>query len=654
MSCQCCHDKNETCEIETEEKSQLPKIIVASVFFVIAILLDKLGVIAEFSEPAAKYAKLAIYILPYFVVGYSVLWEAIQNILKGKVFDENFLMALATVGAFILGEYPEGVLVMLLYQIGELFEDYAVGKSRKSITELMNIRPDYANVPSESGIIQVSPDTLKVSDIIIIKPGEKVPLDGIILEGNSTVDTSALTGESLPREVGPGDSLLSGCINTSGVLKVQVTKVFGESTVARILEMVEQASDKKAKTENFITRFAKVYTPIVVISAAILGILPPLFFGQEWAPWIERALIFLVISCPCALVISVPLGFFAGIGRASKSGILIKGSNSLEAVSRLKTIVFDKTGTLTKGVFTVNAVHADITSKETLLEYAALAEFYSNHPISLSIKEHYENQKGSSLQWEEEKKRISNVTEIAGHGVKATIDGKIVAVGNCRLMDLVNSNWRNCHRNGTIIHISIDGEYQGHIVIADVVKPESQQSILDLKKQGIKKTVMLTGDTASIAQEVGTLLGIDEIYAQLLPVDKVAKLEEIMEKENQDINKQRKVIGFVGDGINDAPVLTRADVGIAMGGMGSDAAIEAADIVLMDDNPKKIAEAIKISKKTIGVVKQNIVFALGIKGIILFIGALGFANMWLAVFADVGVSFLAILNSMRILQKGKK
>lgn len=654
MSCQCCHDKNETCEIETEEKSQLPKIIVASVFFVIAILLDKLGVIAEFSEPAAKYAKLAIYILPYFVVGYSVLWEAIQNILKGKVFDENFLMALATVGAFILGEYPEGVLVMLLYQIGELFEDYAVGKSRKSITELMNIRPDYANVPSESGIIQVSPDTLKVSDIIIIKPGEKVPLDGIILEGNSTVDTSALTGESLPREVGPGDSLLSGCINTSGVLKVQVTKVFGESTVARILEMVEQASDKKAKTENFITRFAKVYTPIVVISAAILGILPPLFFGQEWAPWIERALIFLVISCPCALVISVPLGFFAGIGRASKSGILIKGSNSLEAVSRLKTIVFDKTGTLTKGVFTVNAVHADITSKETLLEYAALAEFYSNHPISLSIKEHYEKQKGSSLQWEEEKKRISNVTEIAGHGVKATIDGKIVAVGNCRLMDLVNSNWRNCHRNGTIIHISIDGEYQGHIVIADVVKPESQQSILDLKKQGIKKTVMLTGDTASIAQEVGTLLGIDEIYAQLLPVDKVAKLEEIMEKENQDINKQRKVIGFVGDGINDAPVLTRADVGIAMGGMGSDAAIEAADIVLMDDNPKKIAEAIKISKKTIGVVKQNIVFALGIKGIILFIGALGFANMWLAVFADVGVSFLAILNSMRILQKGKK
>jgi Cd2+/Zn2+-exporting ATPase len=654
MSCQCCHDKNETCEIETEEKSQLPKIIVASVFFVIAILLDKLGVIAEFSEPAAKYAKLAIYILPYFVVGYSVLWEAIQNILKGKVFDENFLMALATVGAFILGEYPEGVLVMLLYQIGELFEDYAVGKSRKSITELMNIRPDYANVPSESGIIQVSPDTLKVSDIIIIKPGEKVPLDGIILEGNSTVDTSALTGESLPREVGPGDSLLSGCINTSGVLKVQVTKVFGESTVARILEMVEQASDKKAKTENFITRFAKVYTPIVVISAAILGILPPLFFGQEWAPWIERALIFLVISCPCALVISVPLGFFAGIGRASKSGILIKGSNSLEAVSRLKTIVFDKTGTLTKGVFTVNAVHADITSKETLLEYAALAEFYSNHPISLSIKEHYEKQKGSSLQWEEEKKRISNVTEIAGHGVKATIDGKIVAVGNCRLMDLVNSNWRNCHRNGTIIHISIDGEYQGHIVIADVVKPESQQSILDLKKQGIKKTVMLTGDAASIAQEVGTLLGIDEIYAQLLPVDKVAKLEEIMEKENQDINKQRKVIGFVGDGINDAPVLTRADVGIAMGGMGSDAAIEAADIVLMDDNPKKIAEAIKISKKTIGVVKQNIVFALGIKGIILFIGALGFANMWLAVFADVGVSFLAILNSMRILQKGKK
>lgn len=654
MGCQCCHDENKACEIETEEKSQLPKIVVASVLFVIAILSDKLGLIAHFSDPVTKYIKLGLYILPYFVVGYSVLKEAVQNILKGKVFDENFLMALATVGAFILGEYPEGVLVMLLYQIGELFEDYAVGKSRKSITELMDIRPDYANIPSASGMVQVRPDTLKVSDIFIVKPGEKVPLDGIILEGNSAVDTSALTGESLPREVGQGDALLSGCINTSGVLKVQVTKVFGESTVARILEMVEQASDKKAKTENFITRFAKVYTPIVVISAAILGILPPLFFGQEWAAWIQRALIFLVISCPCALVISVPLGFFAGIGRASKSGILIKGSNSLETISHLDTIVFDKTGTLTQGIFTVNAVHADITSKESLLEYAALAEFYSNHPISLSIKEHYEKQKGSSVQWEEEKKRISNVTEIAGHGVQATIDGKMVAVGNCHLMDLVNSKWRNCHRNGTIIHISIDGEYQGHIVIADVVKPEAQQSILDLRRQGIKKTIMLTGDTDAVAQEVGSFLGIDEIYSQLLPVDKVTKLEEIMENENKNTGKKKRVIAFVGDGINDAPVLTRSDVGIAMGGMGSDAAIEAADIVLMDDNPKKIAEAIKIAGKTIGIVKQNIVFALGTKGIVLIMGAFGFANMWLAVFADVGVSFIAILNSMRILQKGKK
>lgn len=608
-----------------KQKKMLVRIFISAVLFLAVVLMPLDGV-----------ERIAAFIVPYLVIGWDVLWKAIRNIAHGQVFDENFLMALATVGAFGTGEFPEAVAVMLFYQVGEWFQGYAVGRSRQSIAKLMDIRPDYANIEQNGKLVEVAPEEVSIGQTIVIKAGERIPLDGIVLEGKSTVDTAALTGESLPRDVDPGDDVISGCINQSGLLRVRVTKEFGESTVAKILDLVENASAKKAKAENFITKFARYYTPCVVIGAVLLGLVPPLIVGG-WTMWIQRALIFLVISCPCALVISVPLSFFGGIGGASKCGILVKGGNYLEVLAKTQTVVFDKTGTLTKGVFNVTAIHPEQCSEAELLEMAAYAESYSDHPISRSLKEAYAK--------EIDALRVSQVEEISGRGVQATIDGKRVCVGNDKLMEDIGVPWHPCHRVGTTVHVAIDGVYAGHIVISDEIKQDAAKAIRQLKAEGVEKTVMLTGDAKAVGESVAKELGLDEVYTQLLPADKVEKVEQLL-NHRQGNGK----LAFVGDGINDAPVLSRADLGIAMGAMGSDAAIEAADVVLMDDQPSKIATAIRIAKKTLGIVKQNIVFALAIKGLFLIMGAFGVANMWEAVFADVGVAVIAILNAMRALK----
>lgn len=612
-----------------KQKKMLVRILAAAALLAAAVLL-----------PGAGWVRLLIFLVPYLVVGWDVLWRAVRNISHGQVFDENFLMALATIGAFCTGEFPEAVAVMLFYQVGELFQSYAVGRSRRSIASLMDIRPDFANIERDGKLIQVDPSEVPIGGTVVIKAGEKIPLDGVVLGGASTVDTAALTGESLPRDVLPGDDVISGCANLSGLLRVRVTKAFGESTVAKILDLVENSSTKKAKAENFITKFSRYYTPCVVIGALLLAVLPPLFLG-EWSQWIHRALIFLVISCPCALVISVPMSFFGGIGGASKCGILVKGGNYLETLAGTEIVVFDKTGTLTKGVFNVTAIHPGDISEADLLEIAALAESYSDHPISRSLKEAY----GMEI----DSKRVGPVEELSGRGVRAQIDGKSVSVGNGKLMEEAGVKWHPCHHIGTTVHVAVDGVYAGHIVISDETKPDSAQAISALKQEGVRKTVMLTGDAKPVGESVANKLGLDEVYTQLLPSEKVDRVERLL----QEKSKKGK-LAFVGDGINDAPVLSRADIGIAMGAMGSDAAIEAADIVLMDDKPSKIAAAIRISKKTLRIVRQNIVFALVVKGLILLLGAFGYANMWEAVFADVGVAVIAILNAMRALKTGEK
>ena len=570
-----------------------------------------------------------------------MLWRAVRNIAHGQVFDENFLMALATVGALAIGEYPEAVFVMLFYQVGELFQSYAVDQSRKSITALMDIRPDYANMEGPDGQLeQVDPEDVAVGDTIVIKAGERIPLDGVVLEGSSTVDTAALTGESLPRQVESGDDVISGCVNLSGLLKVRVTKAFEESTVAKILDLVENSASKKAKAENFITKFARYYTPIVVLAAVALALLPPLLTSIQWVDSIQRALNFLVVSCPCALVISVPLSFFGGIGGASKDGILVKGGNYLEVLARTEIVVFDKTGTLTRGVFNVTAIHPDHCDQGQLLELAALAECWSDHPISRSLKEAYGREMDSS--------RVSNVEEVAGRGVKAVVDGHTICAGNDKLMEDIGVSWHPCHRVGTTVHVASDGVYLGHIVISDEVKPDAKEAVAALKAAGVRKTVMLTGDAQAVGEDVAKQLGLDEVHTQLLPADKVERVEELLKEVSP-----KGALAFVGDGINDAPVLSRADIGIAMGGLGSDAAIEAADIVLMDDKPSKIAHAIRIARRTLAIVKQNIVFALAVKLLVLVLSAVGLVSMWAAVFADVGVSVIAILNAMRALRAGK-
>ena len=611
--------------MSAKQKKMLIRILISAVLFVVLMLV-----------PFKGWIRLAAFLVPFGVIGWDVLWRAVRNILHGQIFDENFLMSLATVGAFFTGEYPEAVVVMLFYQVGELFQSYAVGKSRKSIATLMDIRPDYANIEKDGKTEQVSPDEVEVGSVIVIMPGERVPLDGVILEGNSAMDTSAITGESMPNDVQPGDDVISGCINQSGVLKVRTTKAYGESTVARILDLVENAGSKKAKTEKFITTFAKYYTPAVVIGAVLLAFIPSIITG-DWLEWVHRAMIFLVISCPCALVISVPLSFFGGIGGASKSGILIKGSSYMEVLAKTEIVVFDKTGTLTKGVFNVTAVHPDHCSEMELLELAAMAEIYSNHPISHSLRDAW-NQKI-------DESRVQEVKEIPGKGVQAFIDGRRVCVGNDKLMESEGAVWHPCHRVGTTIHVAVDGKYAGHIVISDEIKSGAADAIASLKELGIKKTVMLTGDADSVGQSVAKELGIDEAYTKLLPEDKVTRVEELLKYKSD-----KGALVFVGDGINDAPVLSRSDLGIAMGGMGSDAAIEAADVVLMDDKISRIADAIRISKHTLRIAGQNIVFALAVKIIVLALGALGMANMWEAVFADVGVSVIAVLNAMRALK----
>ena len=570
-----------------------------------------------------------------------MLWRAVRNIAHGQVFDENFLMALATVGALAIGEYPEAVFVMLFYQVGELFQSYAVDQSRKSITALMDIRPDYANMEGPDGQLeQVDPEDVAVGDTIVIKAGERIPLDGVVLEGSSTVDTAALTGESLPRQVESGDDVIYGCVNLSGLLKVRVTKAFEESTVAKILDLVENSASKKAKAENFITKFARYYTPIVVLAAVALAFLPPLFTSIQWVDSIQRALNFLVVSCPCALVISVPLSFFGGIGGASKDGILVKGGNYLEVLARTEIVVFDKTGTLTRGVFNVTAIHPDHCDQGQLLELAALAECWSDHPISRSLKEAYGREMDSS--------RVSSVEEAAGRGVKAVVDGHTICAGNDKLMEDIGVSWHPCHRVGTTVHVASDGVYLGHIVISDEVKPDAKEAVAALKAAGVRKTVMLTGDAQAVGEDVASRLGLDEVHTQLLPADKVERVEELLKEVSP-----KGALAFVGDGINDAPVLSRADIGIAMGGLGSDAAIEAADIVLMDDKPSKIAHAIRIARRTLSIVRQNIVFALAVKLLVLVLSAVGLVSMWAAVFADVGVSVIAILNAMRALKVGK-
>lgn len=584
-----------------------------------------------------EWLQIALFIISYIIVGGDVVKRAVKNIFKGQVFDENFLMSIATIGAFFIGEYPEGVAVMLFYQVGELFQSYAVGKSRKSIASLMDIRPDYANVKKGDELVKVDPDEVQIGDIIVIKAGEKIPLDGKVIEGSSMIDTSALTGESVPREVEVGSDILSGCININGVITAEVTKEFGESTVSKILDLVENASSKKSNSEQFITKFARYYTPVVVIIAVFLAIIPPLIIdGATFSDWIYRALAFLVVSCPCALVISIPLSFFGGIGGASKKGVLVKGSNYLEALAETEIVVFDKTGTLTKGVFNVQEIHPEGVSKEELLELTAHAESYSNHPISLSLKRAYSKEIDNG--------RISDVEEISGHGVIATVDGKKVMAGNIKLMKMMDIPYFKGELIGTIVHVAVNNKYIGYIVIADEVKEDSAQAIKELKAANIKQTVMLTGDNKSIGSKVAKELGLDKVYAELLPADKVEKLEELFSQKSK-----KGKLAFVGDGINDAPVLARADIGIAMGGLGSDAAIEAADVVIMTDEPSKIATTMKISKKTLKIAHQNIVFAIGIKIIVLILSAFGITTMWAAIFADVGVTIIAVLNAFRAL-----
>lgn len=621
-----------------KQKKMLIRIILAAVMVIVFNFI-----------PLEGLPRLILYLAAYLVIGYDILRKAWKGILNRRMFDENFLMAIATVGAFALaiysrsGDYNEAIAVMLFYQIGELFQSYAVGKSRRNISALMDIRPDYANIERDGKLEQVDPDEVEIDSVIVVQPGEKVPLDGIVLEGNSTLNTSALTGESLPRDVKQGDEIISGCINMTGVLKIRTTKEFGESTVSKILELVENSSSRKSKSEDFISKFARIYTPAVCYGALALALLPPLvqmlFLGgtAQWGTWIYRALTFLVISCPCALVISIPLSFFAGIGGASKEGVLIKGSNYMETLSKTKYVVFDKTGTLTKGVFEVTAIHHNEMDEKKLLEYAALAECASSHPISKSLQKAY----GQEI----ERNRVHDIQEISGHGVVAKVDGHEVAAGNSKLMKKLGVEYKDCHKVGTIIHIAIDGKYEGHIVISDVLKPHAEEVVSRLKKAGVKKTVMLTGDARAVAEQAAKALGIDEVYSELLPGDKVEKVEALLKQKTE-----KEKLAFVGDGINDAPVLTRADIGIAMGALGSDAAIEAADVVLMDDDPLKISKAIKISRKCLNIVYQNIAFALVIKFGCLALGAVGIANMWFAIFADVGVMILAVLNAIRALR----
>ena len=621
-----------------KQKKMLMRIILALVLFAGLFVCEHAGLFTAIEHTAFLFL---IYLVPYLIIGYDIIYKAARNISHGQVFDENFLMMIATFGAFGVGEYSEGVAVMLFYQVGELFQGYAVGKSRQSISDMMDICPEYANIEVDGKLTQVDPDDVELGSIIVIKPGERIPLDGVVQEGESFIDTAALTGESVPRRAAVGDEVISGCVNGSGTLKVQTAKEFDDSTVARILELVENASSKKAKVENFITKFARYYTPVVTIAAVILAILPPLILGGGWSEWIKRACIFLVISCPCALVISVPLGFFGGIGAASRIGVLVKGSNYLEAVAEMETIVFDKTGTLTKGEFKVQEICPVNRSKEELLELAALAEGYSTHPIAGSIREAY----GKELNIE----RVGQAEEIAGCGICVPVDGKEILIGNEKLMKERNINYTPDKSAGTVVYAACEGSFAGTIIIADSVKEGAAQAIRNMKRVGVKKCVMLTGDRREAADVVAKELGIDEVHAELLPGDKVAKVEELL-----TMQEGRSKLAFVGDGINDAPVLTRADIGIAMGSMGSDAAIEAADVVLMDDDVKKIASIVQISRKTLAIVKQNIVFALAVKALVLLLGAFGVANMWEAVFADVGVSVIAILNSMRALRAEKE
>lgn len=619
-----------------KQKKVFTRIIIAAVLMVVLSLL-----------PIDGWLKFVLFMIPYLVIGHDILLKAWKGILNRQVFDENFLMAVATIGAILLGDYKEGVAVMLFYQIGELFQSYAVGKSRRNISELMDIRPDYANIEKEDGTLeQVDPDEVGIGSVIVVQPGEKVPIDGMIEEGRTSLNTSALTGESLPREAGVGDEVISGCINMSGVLKIRTTKEFGESTVSKILDMVENASSKKSRSENFISKFAKYYTPAVCYGALALAILPPLvrllFLGMtpEWGDWVMRALTFLVISCPCALVISIPLSFFAGIGGASNAGVLVKGSNYLETLSETKYVVFDKTGTMTQGVFEVSGVHHSSMDTEKLLEYAALAECHSSHPISKSLKKAY----GKPL----DPNRVTDVEEISGNGVTAKVDGVRVAAGNSKLMEKLGVDCMECHSVGTVVHMAVNGKYAGHILISDQIKPHAKEAIAALKKCGVKKTIMLTGDRREAARQVAEELGIDEVHSELLPGDKVAQVEKLLDEKGE-----KEKLAFVGDGINDAPVLSRADIGIAMGALGSDAAIEAADIVLMDDDPLKISKAIRISRKCLRIVYENIYFAIGVKVVCLILGALGIANMWAAIFADVGVMIIAVLNAIRALNVKK-
>lgn len=614
-----------------KQKKVLTRIIVAAVLMIAFSFL-----------PVEGYAAFALFMIPYLVIGYDILIKAGKGIMNRQVFDENFLMAVATVGAIALGDYREGVAVMLFYQIGELFQSYAVGKSRRNISDLMDIRPDYANIERDGEIEEVDPDEVEIGSIIVVKPGEKVPIDGVIIEGTTTLNTSALTGESVPRDASEGDEVISGCINMTGVLRIKTTKEFGESTVSKILDMVENASSRKSRSENFISKFAKYYTPTVCYGALALAVLPPivrmLFMGlsPEWGDWIMRALTFLVISCPCALVISIPLSFFAGIGGASNAGVLVKGSNYLETLAGTKYVVFDKTGTMTQGVFEVTGVHHNTLPMDEILEYAALAESFSSHPISRSLQKAY----GKAI----DQSRVTDVQEVSGKGVIAKVDGRTVAAGNAKLMEMEGIPYQECHSVGTVVHMAVDGEYVGHILIADLLKPHAEEAIRALKAAGIKKTVMLTGDAKRVADKVAADLGIDEVHSELLPGDKVAMVEKLLSQKNE-----KEKLAFVGDGINDAPVLSRADIGIAMGAMGSDAAIEAADIVLMDDDPLKIAKAIRIARKCMRIVYENIYFAIGVKVICLILGAFGIANMWVAIFADVGVMVIAVLNAIRTL-----
>ncbi len=623
----------------------LLRIIVSAALLLAAVLVSYSGI----SEKIEGW-RFLLFLPAYFTIGWDVLWKAVKNIAHGHVFDENFLMALATVGAFCTGffgegEYPEAVFVMLFYQVGELFQGYAVGKSRKSISALMDIRPDYANIRKDGNLFRVDPEEVAVGDTVVIKPGERIPLDGVVLQGSSSVDTAALTGESLPRQVAPGDDVVSGCVNQSGLLEVRVTKEYGESTVSKILDLMENSGAKKAKVENFITKFARYYTPVVVAGAVLLAVLPPLVLGGGWADWVSRALMFLVVSCPCALVVSVPLSFFGGIGGASRNGVLVKGGNYLEILSKAEIVVFDKTGTLTRGVFNVTAVHPDKCGEGELLELAALAESYSDHPISRSLKEAYGLEIDSA--------RVAGAQELSGRGVRATVDGKAVCAGNDKLMEELGVSWHPCHRVGTTVHVAVeDGDgvfqYAGHIVISDELKPDAADAVSALKAEGVKTTVMLTGDAKKVGESVAQELGLDQVCTELLPAGKVERVEELMKEKSP----KGKLV-FVGDGINDAPVLSRADIGIAMGALGSDAAIEAADIVLMDDKPSKIGLAMKISRATLRIVRQNIVFALGVKVIVLALSAVGLSTMWEAVFADVGVLILAVLNASRALRLGK-